>query len=52
MEHRLGFTDCEYRQIRHKTRKEKFLARMEDLVPWQRLEVVIEPYYPKPGNGR
>lgn len=25
---------------------------METLVPWQRTEAVIEPYYPKQGNGR
>lgn len=52
MENQLSFADCEYRQKRHQTRKEKFLARMEALVPWQRIEAVIEPYYPKPGNGR
>lgn len=52
MENQLSFADSEYRQKRHQTRKEKFLARMETLVPWQRIEAVIEPYYPKPGNGR
>lgn len=52
MENQLSFADCEYRQKRHQTRKEKFLARMEARVPWQRIEAVIEPYYPKPGNGR
>lgn len=52
MENQLSFADCEYRQKRHQTRKEKFLARMETLVPWQRIVTVIEPYYPKPGNGR
>ena len=25
---------------------------MEQAVPWRELESVIEPYYPKPGNGR
>jgi IS5 family transposase len=25
---------------------------MEQIVPWQELCAVIEPYYPKPGNGR
>jgi len=31
---------------------EKFLERMETLVPWKLMVSVIEPYYPKPGNGR
>ena len=52
MEQQRSFADSEYRHKRHQTRKEKFLARMEQLVPWARLESVIEPGYPKPGNGR
>ena len=52
MEQQLSFSDSEYQNKRHLTRKEKFLARMEKLVPWQRLESVIEPYYPKAGKGR
>lgn len=52
MEHQLSFADSEYQSKRRQTRKEKFLGRMEALVPWQRIEAVIEPYYPKPGNGR
>jgi len=34
------------------TRREKFLLEMEAVVPWGRLLSVIEPYYPKAGNGR
>ena len=34
------------------TRKAEFLARMEDLVPWAEFCSLIEPYYPKAGNGR
>ena len=34
------------------TRREKFLAEMEIVVPWARLLAVIEPVYPKAGNGR
>jgi IS5 family transposase len=34
-----------------KTRKAAFPAEMETLVPWLRLEVLIEPFYPKKGNG-
>ena len=34
------------------TRREKFLLEMEAVVPWARLLAVIEPVYPKAGNGR
>jgi IS5 family transposase len=32
------------------TRREKFLAEMEAVVPWSRLVVLIEPHYPKMGS--
>jgi IS5 family transposase len=34
------------------TRKAEFLARMEALVPWSEFCALIEPHYPKAGNGR
>lgn len=34
------------------TRKAVFLAEMDTVVPWSRLEALIEPFYPKKGNGR
>jgi transposase, IS5 family len=34
------------------TRRSAFLAEMEGVVPWAVLCRLIEPYYPKPGNGR
>jgi transposase, IS5 family len=34
------------------TRKAAFLARMETLVPWAEFCALIEPHYPKAGNGR
>ena len=52
MDNQLSFFDCEFTHKRRVTRKEKFLRRMEVLVPWSRLEAVIEPHYPKPGKGR
>ncbi|WP_220637355.1 IS5 family transposase [Georgfuchsia toluolica] len=33
------------------TKKAEFLARMETLVPWAEFCAVIEPHYPKAGNG-
>ncbi|GGO84431.1 hypothetical protein GCM10011348_30670 [Marinobacterium nitratireducens] len=50
MEQQLTFADSEYHHKRHRTRKETFLARMEELVTWQRLEAVVKPHYPKAGN--
>lgn len=35
-----------------KTRRAIFLEEMEQVVPWAKLCALIEPHYPKPGNGR
>ena len=35
-----------------KTRRAIFLEEMEQVVPWRELCGLIEPHYPKPGNGR
>ncbi len=35
-----------------KTRRAAFLEEMEQVVPWAKLCALIEPHYPKPGNGR
>ena len=37
---------------RKTTRKGEFLSRMDKLVPWSEFCAVIEPHYPKAGNGR
>lgn len=34
------------------TRRERFLAEMDAVVPWGRLIDLIEPHYPKAGSGR
>ena len=41
-----------YEQHRKPTRRDEFLATMNAIVPWQDLCAVIDPYYPKAGNGR
>jgi len=41
-----------YEQYRKPTRRDEFLATMETIVPWEALCEVIEPHYPKAGNGR
>ena len=35
-----------------KTRRAEFLEEMEQVVPWAKLCALIEPHYPKAGNGR
>lgn len=34
------------------TRRERFLAEMNAVIPWAPLLALIEPYYPKAGRGR
>ena len=42
-----GFGDHEQSTAKKRTRRERFLAEMEALVPWSALIVLIEPSYPK-----
>ncbi|WP_414828925.1 IS5 family transposase [Alteromonas sp. H39] len=46
------FADSEFSSKRLQTRKEIFLSRMDNLLPWSQLLDVIEPFYPRAGNGR
>ncbi len=48
----ISFSDAEYAGKRKKTRREVFLEEMEQVVPWQALLKVIEPFYPVAGRGR
>ena len=48
----MSFADAEYSGKRKQTRREVFLAEMEQVVPWAALLALIEPFYPKAGNGR
>ncbi len=41
-----------FERFRKPTRRDAFLAEMQTLVPWAQLVALIEPHYPKPGNGR
>ena len=43
----VGFSDYELTTAKKKTKREKFLAEMEAVVPWAALIALIEPYYPK-----
>ncbi len=50
--HQSSFAELEYDMKKRMTRREKFLAKMEGLLPWSRMEARIEPFYPKAGRGR
>jgi transposase, IS5 family len=45
-----SFASAEYAMKKKRTRREKFLAEMERVVPWARLIAAIEPSYPKSGR--
>lgn len=46
----ISFAQAEYEKKKKLTRREKFLQKMEQVVPWSRLMEVIEPHYPKSGK--
>jgi IS5 family transposase len=46
----ISFALAEFESKKKKTRREIFLDKMEQVVPWSRLMEVIEPYYPKSGK--
>ena len=41
-----------FEKYERKSRREAFLNVMDVVVPWGELEALIEPFYPKAGNGR
>lgn len=46
---RTSFFGFEYAGKRKQTRRERFLAEVEAVVPWN--GYVVEPYYPQAGGG-
>jgi transposase, IS5 family len=42
-----GFGDYEQSTAKKRTKRERFLAEMEAVVPWKALVELIEPHYPK-----
>ena len=46
------FAHAEFTAKRKTTRREQFLARMEEVIPWERLMAVVAPHYPKGERGR
>jgi len=52
MTYQTSFTHAEFAAKKKTTRREKFLSRMEEVIPWAKLLAVIEPHYPKGERGR
>jgi IS5 family transposase len=50
--HQPSFSQAEFADKKKITRREKFLTRMEAVIPWTKLLAVIEPFYPKGERGR
>ncbi len=48
----LSFATLDHRNKKKQTKRERFLAEMDAVVPWATLLGLIEPHYPKAGNGR
>ena len=48
----MTFADAEYAGKRKQTRKELFLIDMDQVMPWNGLIKLIEPFYPKGEGGR
>lgn len=46
------FAALAFANKKKKTRREKFLEEMDQVVPWGQLLKVIERHYPRAGNGR
>ena len=48
----MTFSSSGFDVHRKQTRRERFLAEMDAVVPWERLCALIEPHYPKGDRGR
>jgi len=44
------FASLAFKRKKKQTRRERFLAEMEKVVPWAALLAVIEPHYPRTGR--
>lgn len=46
----LSFSQAEYMFKKKLTRRDLFLTKMNEIVPWNRLIAVVDPHYPKHGK--
>src|SRR5438132_14186447 len=52
MQRQCSFSQAEYAGKKKRTRRDKFLAEMEQVVPWARLVTRLQPLYPKGERDR
>ena len=52
MQRQGSFSQAEYASKKKQTRRDKFLAEMDEVVPWARLVERLRPLYPKGERGR
>ena len=45
-------SQASFEKFGRKGKRELFLDQMEQVVPWSELLALVEPHYPKAGNGR
>lgn len=48
---RQSFTEIEYENRKRRTKQDKFLERMDRLIPWRERCALLEPYYPSGRRG-
>ncbi len=52
MEVQTTFASLVWARKKKQTKRDKFLSEMDRVVPWDKMLGLIEPHYPKAGNGR
>jgi IS5 family transposase len=52
MTNQTTFAHAEFTAKKKSTRRERFLGRMEEVIPWAQLLAVVAPHYPKGERGR
>src|SRR3954465_446328 len=52
MQRQGSFTQAEYAVKKEQTRRDRFLAEMEEVVPWARLVERLRSFYPRGERGR
>ena len=48
----VSFASLAYENKKKRTRREKFLEEMNQVIPWEELLQIVNKYYPVAGNGR
>ncbi len=52
MKEQTTFASLAWAGKKKQTKRDKFLSEMDRVVPWEKMLGLIEPHYPKAGNGR